>query len=200
MFLDSVFASSAENPIRLEEHSEDVKTLLIIIAGRPCQAETRFEDWDTSKRLYLLMQKYRLDRLQPWFSIFAGDWAGDAPFEALCLACNNPCFDENLARNAVLYGIEEKNTASLFDPEYFKLDYASYDGDDDHRKLRLLNPCNTKVKFSLDLGLKGFTAYCQAFSDLESEKVDWQLVAWRFNHVVREVEKERGTSVRTTFE
>jgi hypothetical protein len=145
------------------------------------------------------MHKYQLDRLQPWFSIFAGDRAGKAPFEALCLACNNPCFDENLARNAILYGIEEKSTAYLFDSQYFTLDYASEPGEDRSRKLLFLNPCNTKVKLSLDLGFKGFVAYCQAFANIKQkpgEGVDWQRVAAHFIRVVREVEKERGMTVR----
>jgi hypothetical protein len=79
------------------------------------------------------------------------------------------------------------------------LDYASEPGDDVHRKLRLLKPSNTTVKFSLDLGYKGYVAYCQAFSRLKAG-LDWQLLAAHFIRVVREVEKERGMSVRLPSE
>jgi hypothetical protein len=123
MLKDSTFTSSIDNPVKLEAHPDDVNILLTIIAGHPCQARKRFSDWDTSKSLYLLMQKYQLDRLQPWFSMFAGDYAREAPFEALILACNNPCFDEILARNAILYGIGDENADFLFDPAYFIQDF-----------------------------------------------------------------------------
>jgi hypothetical protein len=195
MITDSQFTSSVDNPIKLEEPAFDIKTLLFIIAGHPCQATDRCSDWDICKRMYLLMQKYQLIRLQPWFSIFAGKYAGAAPFEALCLACNNPCFDENLAATAILYGIEEQSTADLFDPAYFVRDYASEPGEDHHRKLRLLDPCNTTVQLSLDLGFKGSVAYTQAFSGVCREGWDWQRVAGRFVDTVRQIEKERGLSV-----
>jgi hypothetical protein len=86
MLINSRFTSSVDNPIILEENSWDFKTLLIVIAGHPCRAEERCYDWDDGKNLYLLMQKYQLDRLQPWFSKMAGEYAGESPFEALCMA------------------------------------------------------------------------------------------------------------------
>jgi hypothetical protein len=194
MLMDSAFTSSVDNPIILEEHSKDVKTIFTIIAGCPCQAEKRCLSWKTGKRLYLLMQKYQLDRLQPWFSTLAGKYAGDSPFEALGLACTNPCFDENLARRAILYGLEDTDPENLFDPDYLKLDHAEID--EDRRKTRLLDPSNMKVKLYLDLGFKGSVAYCQTFSDLGYlDTIDWQGVADDFIDAVRQFEEERETSV-----
>lgn len=147
-----------------------------------------------------MMQKYQLDRVHAWFSLFAGKNADEAPFEALCLACNNACFDETLARYAISYGIKEEMAEDLFDPTYFVNAYASKSNKDDDRKLRVLDPTNTTVKLSLDLGYKGFIAYCQAFSKLKRGEVDWQRVAEHFIGTVRAVEKERGISVSAPFE
>jgi hypothetical protein len=196
MLMDSGFTASIDNPIQLQENSGDVKTLMIIISGHPCKAELRCLNWETGKRLYLLMQKYQLDRLRPWFSILAAEHVETAPLEALCLACNNPCFDENLAREAISYGIEHQKSADLFDPAYFIQDYAEDTGSDDSRKLRLLNPCNTQMQLSLDLGFTGFVAYCQAFSNVKGPEVVWHWVARDFINAAREFGEKRKISVR----
>lgn len=195
MLMDSRFTSSLHNPINLEEQSSDVKTLLMIIAGSPCRVEKRCKSWRNAKRLYLLKQKYQLDRLQPWFSKLAGDWCKEAPFEALCLACNNPCYDENLARSAILWGLEERTAEDLFNAEYFVDDMASEP--EESRKLSLLDPSNTHVKLGIDLGFKGTMAYCKAFSNLNWEMMDWQYTAEVFSETIRYFEKERGTTVCT---
>lgn len=135
--------------------------------------------------------------MQPWFSTFAGDYAHEAPFEALVLACNNPCFDENLARNAILYGIGNESADFLFDRAYFIQDFDSVK-DEDVRKARLFCPSNTRIQLSLDLGFKGFVAYCQAFSNLEVAReveIVWHNVAKHFIRSVREIEEKRGISV-----
>jgi hypothetical protein len=197
MLSHSSSISSKENPILLDESERDIKTMMIIIAGHPCEALDRCKSWNTAKRLYRLMQKYQLDRLQPWFSMMACEWAGTAPFEALCMACNNPCFDENLARCAILYGIEDSSTEKLFDPVYFISNQA--DKDVSERKAYLLNPTNVKTKLHMDLGFKGSVAYCSAFSELwvaDDESVDWQGTAQCFINAARAFDKHKGTSVR----
>jgi hypothetical protein len=193
MLSDSRFTTSIDNPIILEEESRQIKTVLMIIAAHPCSAMDRCDNWTEAKILYGMMQKYQLDRLQPWFSHLAGEWAFRAPFEALCLACNNPCFDENLARCAILNGLEERTPEQLFDPEYFTNDKATEDAN--NRKLRLLDPFNTTVKFSLDLGFKGYVAYCKAFSARDPKTILWKGTAQLFIETVREFERERETSV-----
>jgi hypothetical protein len=194
MLRDSRFTCSVDKPIILAEHSRDIKTLLIVIAGHPCRAEKRCRTWKTGKRLYLLMQKYQLDRLQPWFSTLAGKYAHESPFDALCLACNNPCFDENLARRAILYGLEVGPLERLFVPDYFKSDQAEVDAE--NRRTCLLDPSNMKTKLYLDLGFKGSVAYCQTFSSLSDVKpINWQGVADEFVDAVREFEEDRETSV-----
>lgn len=195
MLMDPRFSSSADKPIILDEESWDIKTLLLVIAGHPCRAEERCKTWNTGKRLYLLMQKYQLDRLQSWFSHVTGNWAGQAPFEALCLACNNPCFDENLARRAILDGLGGKTAAQLFDPLYLVKDMA--EEDEAEQILAVLNPRNTTTKFSLDLGFIGYAAYCRTFSWRGSGTILWQNAAKRFIEVVRDFERERETSVCT---
>lgn len=92
--MHSSSVSSLDNPMVLDECSKDIDFLMTIISQHPCRALERCSDWATARRLYLLMQKYQLDPLQPWFSMMAGYYAWSAPTEALCLACNNPCFDE----------------------------------------------------------------------------------------------------------
>jgi hypothetical protein len=197
MLADSRFTSSIANPILLQERCWQIRTLLMVIAGHPCTAEERFYCWDEAKTLYLLMQKYQLDRLQPWVSKFAGRLAGHAPWEALCLACNNPCFDEDLARYAIFYGIQERTAEELFDPEYFVA--SQVDKSEDKQKRYLLHTSNTKSKLSIDLGLKGYFAFCKTFSDLAANDAenDWQRVAARFIATIREFEEERKISVRT---
>ncbi|KAJ9097501.1 hypothetical protein QFC20_006158 [Naganishia adeliensis] len=161
-------SSSFAKPMVLDEDHEDIETLLIMISGHPCEAnDAGCPNWETAKRLYRLMQKYQLDSLGLWFTMMAGDHVGEAPLEALCLACNNPCFDEELVRSAILYGIEELSSTDLFDPDYFVVD--DHEGkSDERRKACLLNPRNARTKLSLDLGYKGWFGYCKAFSTLSN--------------------------------
>lgn len=192
-------SSSSAKPIELEEEHEDVEILLIIISGHPCESDQgpKCEDWETAKRLYLLMQKYQLDRLRPWFTLLASDHLLEAPFEALCIACNNPCFDEELARFAILFGIEDLSATALYSPEYFEDDFDKYEKDDEKdgpQKAHLLGPKNVKAKLSVELGSKGWFGYCKAFSNLE-EHPYWEYVAIEFIKGVREFENAKGIEV-----
>jgi hypothetical protein len=196
MLMQSTFSTSLENPIALNEYSYDIKTLLIVICGDPCQASKRCMSWRTAKQLYALMQKYQLDRLQSWFSANAGRFAGNAPFEALLLAIDNPCFDEYLIRCAIYNGIELKTAEKLFDKEYFLSDKASVPIE--NRKACLLAPGNLKVDFMIALGVKGMTGYCRAFSDLKGppkQRILWRNVAELFINGVRQFERAKGSSV-----
>jgi hypothetical protein len=139
MLSDSKLSTSVDNPIVLKEGRWHIRTLLMIIAGHPCSADKRLNSWEKAKALYLSMQKYQLDRLQPWFSRFAARLAWDAPWEALCLACNNPCFDEDLARPVILYGIQENLALDLYDPKYF-VDNQAHQSEEEHKRYLLLLP------------------------------------------------------------
>jgi hypothetical protein len=155
MLCDSKFTSSVDNPITLEEGSWRLKTVLLLIAGHPCAAMKHCSCWLDAQALYLTMQKYQLDRLRPWFSKALGQYAYAAPLETLCLACSNPCFDEELARHAILLGMAQATAKDIFNPEYFVPDQATKSEQD--RKRCLLHPFNTKAKLSIDLGSKGYS-------------------------------------------
>jgi hypothetical protein len=186
-------SSSLVKPIALDEDHEVLESLLMIISGHPCETEDAGRyDWETAKQLYRLMQKYQLDRLRPWFTMIAGDHVNEAPLEALCIACNNPCFDEELARSAILYGIEELSPADLFDSGYFVNDKEGISVE--RRKACLLNPGNARAKLSLDLGDKGWFGYCRAFSSI-GNNTDWQCIAQRFIKGVRDFKSEKGSKV-----
>jgi hypothetical protein len=200
MLMQSTFSSSIENPITFDENSQDLETLLIVISGHPCDASKRCCSWSTAKRLYGLMQKYQLDRLQSWFSFVAGRYAGEAPIEALCMASSNPCFDEHLIQCAIVNGIQPMTAEQLYDVRYFVDDKASEPTE--HRKACLLSPQNMTVKLGVDLGFKGTMGYCKVFSDLKcapGEHVVWPVVAGNYVDVVRRFEAFKGTSVSLAF-
>lgn len=181
--------------------SSDGVTLMIIICGHPYEALERCKTWETAKRLYGLMQKYQLDRLQPWFSKMAGLYAGGAPFEALCMACNNHCFDEDLARCAILYGLGRLSAANLFDSRYHDSRYK--DEDSSEQKQFLLCPSNARTSLHVDLGFKGSVAYCKAFSELactdeDDDAFDWEETARKFIRAARAFDKHKGISVRVS--
>lgn len=85
---------------------EDFLIVMLIVNGRPHEAIHLPKNFEHSKRLYKIMEKYRFDIHQPWFSDMCGIWVAEKPLDALFLACNRPAIDVTLARLVISTGLQ----------------------------------------------------------------------------------------------
>ncbi|GHJ86485.1 hypothetical protein NliqN6_2887 [Naganishia liquefaciens] len=192
MLSESIPSFSESRPIPIAENSEDFALMLKIIAGEPQQAVNQCTSWSQAEILYKVMQKYQLDRHQPWFTRVCKSWVTENPIAALILACNNSIFDEELAKAAIAVGFQERTGDEAFDAKYMLRDHR--DQSTSYRKAFMLLPSNMTLRFYLDLGLKGALAYQKTFVQLSAGFPDWSGSAERFVGVIREIEAELESS------
>jgi hypothetical protein len=192
MLCGSIPSSSETRPIPVTETSKDFALMLKIIAGEPSQAVAQCSSWGQAEKLYKAMQKYQLDRHQPWFTSICKMWVTEDPIAALILACNHATFDEELATCAISTGFRAKSGDDLFDPRYFLRD--SRDQSASYRNAFMLLPSNMTIRFYLDLGFKGTLAYHKTFFQLSAGVPDWAELAGIFVGEVRRIEEEIAVS------
>lgn len=137
-----------------------------------------------------MMQKYQLDRHQPWFTKMCCAWVAEDPLKALILACTHATFDEELALAAITNGLATKTSEDLFHASYFLRNKVEQSPS--FRNAFLLLPSNTTIRLHFELGFKGSLAYNRTFVQLSAGIPDWQALARRFVGVVREIEAEMG--------
>ncbi|KAJ9116896.1 hypothetical protein QFC22_004553 [Naganishia vaughanmartiniae] len=196
----SVQSSSLENPISVDEASNDFEIMLLIITGRPHAVLGRApQTWEHAEKLYRLVDKYQLDGHQLWFSELCAKEAGKQPIQALILACDRPCVDTTLARCAIAEGIPG---LSANDPTITTVNFVQPSGASDgfhrmgnHMKYHVLEPNNMTLDFRLRLGFKGLVAYTHTFQgSSQSSTIDWNAMANKFVANVRSIEEKLGGS------
>lgn len=193
MLCGSIPSSSESRPIPVTEKSADFALMLEIIAGEPSQAVSRCSGWSQAEVLYTAMQKYQLDRHQPWFTNACKTWVTENPVAALILACNHATFDEELATAAISVGFSAKSGDDLYDAKYFQRD--NRDQSVSYRNAFMLLPSNMTIRFNLGLGLKGALAYQKTFIQLSAGIPDWAGLAATFVGAIREIEAEIAVSM-----
>ncbi|KAI5452765.1 hypothetical protein NCC49_000511 [Naganishia albida] len=144
-------SSSDTRPLPISESSEDFSLMLSIIAGDPTTAITQCLSWAQAERLYRMMQKYQLDRHQPWFTKMCCAWVAEDPLKALILACTHATFDEELALAAIANGLATKTSEDLFHASYFLRN--KFEQSPSFRNAFLLLPSNTTIRLHFELGL-----------------------------------------------
>jgi hypothetical protein len=177
MLHDSVTSSSIDNPLPLDENSDDLEIMFSIMTGCQQDVMDRSEDWAQAERLYRLVDKYQIDGLRHWFAQICCIHAAEEPWGALFLACNQSPMETSIIKTAISQGFEGQGASGLCVNAHFK---TIKPNDDGTVSWATINSSNITFLFGIRLGHRGVLAYNATFHDvLGVDPVENRLTSWR---------------------
>lgn len=197
MLENSTASINDQEPLHLDENSQNFEILLAVIAGQAPEVLQRVIDWKHSVHLLQLADKYQLDGHRPWFSKMCRIRPSSDAWYPLLLACHQSPIDTDIIHTAISFWFPLHPLEAICNPDCFTKMEQTSDGSNSWSTLR---PANISATFGLKLGLRGLLAYNFTFAgicQLRESKIVWSYWAKKFFSSVNAVESARGTSVST---
>jgi hypothetical protein len=184
-------STSEDKPILLDVNSKDLEIILLIITGRIRGLGRGAANLNHAQRLCSLMDSYKLNNHQLWFSRLCLMHAVKEPWEAIFFACNQSPFDKDLFMRAMSKGFRNKSFSAICRPDYYQETLRTKTGG---ACWTTLKADNIKPLLGLRLGLRGLLAYHSTFMVVwplkDTEKICWYKWAVTFAQRMSAIEAE----------